>query len=189
MKIKIKKDVATLPTGVCECMCEGCEEPAKYRAPQSPEEPGKYYYFCLHHVRIYNKQWDFFDGKSREDIEKFQKDSLYGHRKTRASASNVKSTNSNYNDQKLIEEELEKIFSRVSRRKEQIKKTSKALTSEHLEALNILQVDADSNWNTIKISYKKLAKSHHPDINTESDGEMLKSINQAYSILKGIYQV
>lgn len=181
MALKIKEEIKTLPSGEIECMCEGCTELAKYRAPKSPEYPGEYYYFCLKHVREYNKSWDFFSGKSQKEIERFQKESLAGHRRTRPAGV------SEHARQQKVEEELAKIFSRVNRRKEQIH-YSQQLTEEHRDALAILKVDSNASWEVIKASYKSLAKSHHPDINTESDGEMFKRINQAYSILKAIYQ-
>ena len=52
-------------------MCEmpGCKEKAAYRAPSSPENLSEYRWFCLNHVREYNRAWNFFNGWSQEDLD------------------------------------------------------------------------------------------------------------------------
>jgi hypothetical protein len=184
MAIQIKETITTLPSGECECMCQGCSERAKYRAPKSPELPGVYHYFCLQHVREYNRQWDFFSGKSSLEIDRFRKDSLSGHRKTKPAG--VKQPG--HQQERHVEDELARMFSRVNLRKERLKQSTPQLSTEHKQALTLLNVEHGASWKMIKASYKTLAKSHHPDINNASDGEMLKCINQAYSLLKTIYQ-
>ncbi len=48
----------------------------------------------------------------------------------------------------------------------------------------ILEVDKDSSFEDIRISYKKLAKKYHPDISNEENAqEKFKEINEAYDVL------
>ena len=57
------------------CDWPGCRDRAKYRAPHSPERLDAYRWFCLEHVREYNRGWNFFrdwaedalDAQSRAD--------------------------------------------------------------------------------------------------------------------------
>ncbi len=51
------------------CEWEGCEAPAAYRAPRSPERLDEFRWFCLEHVREYNARWDFFANKSESEVE------------------------------------------------------------------------------------------------------------------------
>jgi len=51
------------------CQWPGCEQPAAYRAPLSPERLHEYRWYCLAHVRAYNKAWNFFEGCAEEEID------------------------------------------------------------------------------------------------------------------------
>ena len=39
-------------------------------------------WYCLEHIRAFNRAWDFFSGMSGEEIVRFQKDAVTGHRRT-----------------------------------------------------------------------------------------------------------
>ena len=54
-------------------MCDqiGCNKVGEYIAPKKPNSKEKYF-FCLHHVKLYNKRWDYFAGMSQSEIYKFQ---------------------------------------------------------------------------------------------------------------------
>ena len=46
-----------------------CYETGKYKAPKSRSNLKNYYYFCLDHVKEYNKSWDFYKGLSVDEME------------------------------------------------------------------------------------------------------------------------
>ncbi|MEM6547119.1 MAG: J domain-containing protein [Pseudomonadota bacterium] len=50
------------------CEHPGCNAPARYRAPHSPERLDEYRWFCLDHVREYNQRWNFFAEHSEDDL-------------------------------------------------------------------------------------------------------------------------
>lgn len=50
------------------CEWHGCDRKADHKAPRSPDEIRKWRWFCLEHVRAYNKQWNFFKGLSEDEI-------------------------------------------------------------------------------------------------------------------------
>ena len=56
------------PVKVRGCDRPGCSCAGDYRAPKS-RELSDYYWFCLDHVREYNKAWDYFAGLSSDAIE------------------------------------------------------------------------------------------------------------------------
>ena len=52
-------------------MCDyiKCNENGEYKAPKSRLNLKSYYFFCLNHVKEYNKSWDFYKGLSVDEIE------------------------------------------------------------------------------------------------------------------------
>ena len=72
------------------CEWPGCNRPAAYRAPLARVEAEKaraggrrqHHLFCLDHVRIYNRSYDYFAGMNNQQIDDFRKASLTGLRPT-----------------------------------------------------------------------------------------------------------
>lgn len=56
-------------TSTRTCEWPGCSEKAAYRAPISPDQLHDFRWFCLNHVREYNRAWNFFEGWSEEDMD------------------------------------------------------------------------------------------------------------------------
>ena len=65
------------------CEWPGCEKKGEYRAPTSREKLRKFKFFCLEHVKEYNKAWDYFKGRSIEQIYNEVSNDAYWHRKTK----------------------------------------------------------------------------------------------------------
>ena len=61
-----------------QCDVEGCELIGKYRAPKSPKNVDEFNWFCLKHVKEYNRKWNFFEGHSQQDLEnQFKAESVW----------------------------------------------------------------------------------------------------------------
>ena len=41
-----------------------CNKEGEFRAPKSRILLNEYYFFCLKHIKEYNKSWDFYKGLS-----------------------------------------------------------------------------------------------------------------------------
>ena len=52
------------------CDHPGCADAGEYRAPKSPDRLREYFWFCIDHVREYNKAWNFYAGLSELEIER-----------------------------------------------------------------------------------------------------------------------
>ena len=52
-------------------MCEwpGCTAEGEHRAPQARDRLDQYRWFCLDHVREYNRNWDYYRGMTQTEIE------------------------------------------------------------------------------------------------------------------------
>jgi len=178
------------PEALADHICEHpeCEEGAPHRAPRAPDDLRTYRWFCLDHVREYNRAWNFFAGWTRHDIENFQRDDITGHRPTWPV----------YGKRPLHEEmdDLETMFHSFSRewfgeeeansgrRNRRGKKRSKT-TMDTERACTILNLELSFDKSALRSRYMELAKKHHPDMNggCKKSEELLKSINQAYTYL------
>ena len=60
------------------CDSEKCNEKGEYRAPKSRIKLNEYFYFCLKHIKEYNKSWDFYKGLTVNQIElSMRKDTVW----------------------------------------------------------------------------------------------------------------
>src|SRR5687767_2668492 len=64
------------------CEMSGCTAAGTHKAPKGRQAEGDYYWFCLDHVREYNKSYNYFSGMNDAAIQAFQKDATIGHRPT-----------------------------------------------------------------------------------------------------------
>ena len=46
-----------------------CAEAGLHRAPRSRDALNSYYWFCLDHVRAYNKAWNYYADMSDDEVE------------------------------------------------------------------------------------------------------------------------
>src|SRR2546429_7448642 len=81
--IRVKPDKDRRLRAQCPaCEWPNCEAPAPHRAPKGRLREREYWRFCLEHVREYNHAYNFFAGMTTEDIARYQKEAVIGHRPT-----------------------------------------------------------------------------------------------------------
>ena len=166
------------PVKVRVCDCAGCGQPGDYRAPKN-RALTDYYFFCLNHVREYNAAWDYFAGMSGTEIEAHVRNAVVWDRPSwpmgqwRA-----------YEAQ-LREEILKEFFA-----EEATRETSPPMPKAEREALVVLELAPPVTFAAIKAQYRALVKRHHPDLHggSEAAGEKFKSLNEAFAVLKRIYE-
>ena len=73
-RAKNKGSSGALENSSRQCDVKGCELIGKYRAPKSPKNVDEFNWFCLKHVKEYNRTWNFFEGHSQQDLENQFKD-------------------------------------------------------------------------------------------------------------------
>lgn len=173
------------------CEWEGCDRAGPHRAPKGRGAEGQYHHFCVDHVRLYNKSYNYFDGMNDAQVRAYQKDALTGHRPTwrmgidEKAAANGKTATSDFTagmqDPFGLFEGARRTQDPSEREPRQRK--LKSLEKRSLETLNL---DASARGPEIKARYKELVKRHHPDANggDRSSEERLGEIIQAYNILK-----
>jgi hypothetical protein len=64
------------------CERPGCKALGAFRAPKGRSQEGRYFQFCLEHVREYNASYNYFAGMTDAAVAAYQKDAMIGHRPT-----------------------------------------------------------------------------------------------------------
>lgn len=164
-----------------ECDMPGCELGGEYKAPFSPQEIGKYRWFCLDHVREYNANWDYFTGMHASQIEDFMKNAMLGHRPT------WKINYQKTNEEKLEEALHAMLHGQRQGFREKRRKQAEALrmSEDERKALAVLNLEGEVSLQDIKKQYKMLVKKHHPDVNRNDHKaeDRFKRITEAYQDL------
>ena len=166
------------------CEYEKCIKIADYKAPKSRNDLNNYYFFCLDHVKIYNKSWDFYKGLSVNEIEKAVRDDIIWQRPTwplqKNSVRALNEVRDLLNDQ-YNPAKIEAKFQNYLKNKI----IDQELTEIEQKSLEILEITIPLDLIKIKKAYKKLVKIFHPDVNkgNKNAEERFKEINQAYKIL------
>ncbi len=51
------------------CEWPGCSARGSYRAPSAPDRLHEFRWYCLDHIREYNRAWNYFDGWSETELD------------------------------------------------------------------------------------------------------------------------
>jgi len=172
------------------CEHEGCGEPGVYRAPRGRDALNSYYWFCLDHVREYNKAWNFYAGMSAEEVEHYVREDVVGWRPTWPIGLKTRRFDrrgSRFFDPFGFFEDPgdgAKPHNGESQAEAALPKKS-----PEGRALAIFNLRPPVALAAIKARYKELVKRHHPDAHGGDKGaeEKLKLINEAYGILKRFF--
>ncbi|WP_375626002.1 MULTISPECIES: J domain-containing protein [unclassified Bartonella] len=175
-----------------QCQWEGCEKTGSHKAPAGRNHEGQYLYFCIEHVRAYNKNFNYFSGLSNKDIAKFQKDALTGHRPTwptDLSNGTTKKTAANYakirSGTAAYQNRMRDPFTLFTERHSS-NNFSRKLKPLEAKAFDTLGLQANASAEDIKMKYKELVKKHHPDSNggNRASEERFRDVLHAYNLLK-----
>ena len=168
------------------CDWKGCDKEGTNRAPKGRNRENEYWHFCMQHVREYNAGYNFFSGMSTDDVSKYQKDALTGHRptwkmgtgKAGPQGPNPEGAHDPFN--------VFREFGTKARPQEKKAEPVRTVHNAERKALNELGLDPGAEKLEIKARFKMLVKRHHPDANggdTASE-DKLREIIHAYNYLK-----
>ena len=186
-----KKREPEQSTRVCEW--PGCEAKAQHKAPKSRAEPGSYRWFCLEHVKEYNRNWNFFDGLSDEEAAVMREKNSLGDRPTWAfgslgSAGDGRRTHAEGAGARPSGEGWQRgrPFTSASRVRKEPEKSRRQLTKRQAKAFDVFQLPQSASRADIRTQYKELVKRFHPDTNggDRSFEARLREVIEAYQVLK-----
>lgn len=170
------------PTTVCEM--PGCCNPAGYKAPKSPKKLNEYFWFCLEHVREYNKSWDFCKNMNLHEIEENLRSATVWNKPSWKLGHLGRIDR--YKQEHFIDAFNILNNSEVSAFKEQNSSIHTKIPLELENSIEILAIDWPITLAELKKRYMNLAKQYHPDRNNGNQNleEQFKLINAAYSQLR-----
>lgn len=177
------------------CQWQGCNEPGRHRAPMGRGRDGEFFTFCAEHVRLYNTTYNYFDGMSDAEMERYLKAALYGHRPTWKVGVNAWSGGAHRNASAAAQGVYERARAAGSRgaagwRARQARGATqhyrRGLKPLERKALESLGLSESADPQEIKSRFKALVKRHHPDANGGHRGSegRLREIIQAYNYLR-----
>lgn len=138
------------------CDREGCDRPGDRPAPKSPNSPERWW-FCEEHAAEYNRNWDYFAGLSAEEAAARAADE-------RRSASGYAEAShygwSGPGDGRRSRDEM--------------------------RALDVLELEADADFETVRGAWRRLAKANHPDVkpNDPQAAERFRKVQAAWDVLR-----
>ena len=161
------------------CEWENCRKTGEFKAPAEKDNSKNLKWLCKEHVKLFNKNWNYFEGMSQNEIEYFLKSDLTWHRPTQkfGSADNYFNIlwNNALNDKfKIFKEEKNGNINKAQ------------LCKKDRDAFNIMGLDFNADYMTIQKKFKILVKKFHPDKHSGNKvyEDKLKKITMAYSHLK-----
>ena len=117
------------------CDRHGCDQPGDCPAPKAPNSPDRWY-FCQAHAAEYNRQWDYFAGLDKEEAA--------------ARAKAERRDSSGYAESAHYGWAGSGDGSR---------------SADEMRALEMLGLESDADFDTIKKAWRARAKELHPDVN------------------------
>ncbi len=196
-RIRVKPDKDRRARAQCAgCEWPNCRAPGTHRAPKGRLREREYWQFCLDHVREYNHTYNFFSGMSADDIARYQKEAVIGHRPTwkmglnggkpagRSHSSRFQQEFGDANDPFGVFRE----FGGPTGARAGTEPQARTVRNAGRKALEALGLEADASPQDVKTRFKALVKRHHPDANggDRSSEDKLREIIQAYNYLKSI---
>ena len=162
------------------CEWENCKESGKFKAPQEKDNSKNYKWLCKEHIKLFNKNWNYFEGMSQDEIEDFLKSDLTWHRPTQKFASSDNFFNILWNNA------LSDKFNFFKQEKITNGFTVRKLSEKDKDAFRIMELELNADWSIIQKKFKTLVKKFHPDRNAGNKRfeDKLKKITLAYSHLK-----
>lgn len=166
------------------CDWPDCEAIGEHRAPHSRDDMKNFHWFCMEHIRQYNKSWNYYEGMSDKQVEADLRDDTSWNRPSWPFAGMEKPLN--FKDGGPSIDDFGGAFgnpddpaseSTTPRRPEP--------DSPEAQALAVLDLTPPISADQLKRRYKELVKRHHPDANggDKAAEEKFKEISLAYATL------
>lgn len=143
-------------TTVRLCDRHGCTEKGDCPAPKSPNSRERWY-FCQAHAAEYNRGWNYFEGLSAEEAAERERAETRG--------------NAGYAE---------------SRHHQWAGPGDGSRSRDEIRALEVLELEVDADFEAIRVAWRRLAKSNHPDVRPgDTDAAArFRAIQAAYDVLK-----
>lgn len=171
--------------GARRCDFQGCADAGRFRAPKSPDLLDEFFWFCDEHIRAYNLKWNFFDGASDEEFQKFLDRDRVWERETKPFS---RQGDGNCWARMGVNDPLEVLGGEAGSQKPAQPATAatRRLPPSERRALEILDARDTMTRTEIRQQYKGLIKVLHPDMNggDRSQEEVLQEVVWAWDQIR-----
>ena len=175
-----------------KCAHPGCEKEGLYPAPRDPKNLSERQYFCLEHIKEFNKNWNGLAGMTQDDIWSMQTGATWDRHTWKFGTQNQ-----SYDAATALFGRAEDLFSFFQQRlREDVAKgrsyhEKDTLPPDVQEACHLFEISEPLfDAKKLKQHYLSLMKKYHPDVNDNAKEaeEHVKKINVAYQILQDYQQ-
>lgn len=172
------------------CDRPDCGEPGLFRAPKARDRLDEYYWFCLDHVREYNKAWNYYAGMSEDEVEADTRRDSTWQRPTWPLGARAGGYGMYGRGAPPIHDGYDYFGGGEAQARSRHNGHARAAgfhpASPEAHSMDIMGLEAPLTLTGLKARYKELVKLHHPDANggDKLAEERLKEINEANSTLK-----
>jgi|TARA_B110000116_G_C16564113_1_gene458854 hypothetical protein len=162
------------------CEWQNCKESGEFKAPIEKDNSKNYQWLCEEHIKLFNKNWNYFEGMSQNEFENFLKSDVTWHRPTQKFGASDNFFSILWNNA------LSDKFNIFKEKKNLNNLNNKILSEKDKDAFRIMELEFDTDWSNIQKKFKTLVKKFHPDKNlgNKKYEDKLKKITMAYSHLK-----
>lgn len=138
------------------CDRDGCDQPGDCPAPKSPNSRDRWY-FCEGHAAEYNRGWNYFEGLNAEEAAAREAD-----------------------------EQRDASGFRQSSHYAWGGPGDGTRSRDEMRALDVLDLESDSNFDQVKAAWRRLAKANHPDVKPgdKEAAERFRQVQAAYDVLR-----
>ncbi len=160
------------PAPDTRCAWPGCSAAPAYPAPRAPDRLHEYVWFCLDHVRIYNREWSWLPGADQAETAA----------PPRGGGTRRRRPDGRFRARPFLEDPYG-IVPGLEGGAPPCRRWPPG--SPEAEAAAAMALSDDITLPALKSRYKELVKHHHPDANGGSPAseERMKSITRAYRVL------
>jgi DnaJ domain len=166
------------------CDYPGCKEKAAFRAPKSPDLLDEYFWFCKDHIREYNLKWNFFQGTTDDEFQKFLDKDRVWERETKPFS---RIGDGNAWARLGVNDPMALLGEKATQNPGRLQPTAtRKLPATERKAIEILDARDTMSKTEIRKVYKGLIKVLHPDMNggDRSHEEQLQEVVWAWEQLK-----
>jgi hypothetical protein len=166
-----------------KCDFPGCELAGTCRAPRD-RTLKSFYHFCKAHAAEYNKNWNYFQDMTADEIEaEWEKETFGAPLKDKTKAAEDSA------------EYLDFLNGFLTGRGKFDKLGASARTtmpSGVVKAFKTFELPLTAGWKEVQATYRRLAKMYHPDtaqkLNAKSASEKFANIASAYQTLEKYFK-
>lgn len=165
------------------CDYPGCKEKGAFRAPKSPDLLDEFFWFCKDHIREYNLKWNFFNGTTDEEFQKFLERNRVWERETKPFS---RLGDGNAWARLGVNDPMALLGEKATQNPGRTSTATRKLPPTERKAIEILDARDTMSKAEIRKVYKGLIKVLHPDMNggDRSHEEQLQEVVWAWDQLK-----